>query len=294
MPLRCENRLQQLVDLELLRRRLERLHHRVEAAHGLDRSRPEPRRLRVGHRLEQRHAEHVGVRDEPLQRRVAETATRPVRDPQQRDGVGRVVEHGEVRDRVLDLRALVEAWPADHLVRDLLAHEHVLEHAALGVRAVEDRELGRRPAVLDETCDLRGDVPRLGVLVLHLDDLDRIALSELGEEVLRPSVAVVLDHRIGCSEDRVRGAVVLLQRDRVGAGEVALEVEDVVDVGAAEAIDRLIGVTHAEHVRAAHPRAAAATGTARGSCPGTRRRGCSGTCAASAPSPPGSARAPRP
>ena len=179
------------------------------------------------------------MRDEPLERGVTEPAPWPVRDPQQRDGVRRVVEDGEVRDRILDLGALVEARAADHLVRDLLAHEHVLEHAALRVRPVEDRQLGCRPPLLDETCDLRGDVARLGVLVLDLDDLHGIALPELGEEVLWLAVAVVLDHRIGRSEDRVRRAVVLLQRDRVGAGEVALEVEDVVDVGTSEAIDRV-------------------------------------------------------
>ena len=51
-------------------------------------------------------------------RRVADAATRPVGDPQQRDGVVRVVEHLEVGDEVLDLGALVEARAADHLVRD--------------------------------------------------------------------------------------------------------------------------------------------------------------------------------
>ena len=157
-----------------------------------------------------------------------------------RDGVVRVVDDGEVRHRVLDLGALVEARAADHLVGHLLPHEHVLEHAALRVRAVEDRDLGRRPAALDEPRDLRRDEPRLGVLVLDLDDLHRLALAEVGEEPLRLAVAVVLDHGVRGAEDRVRRAVVLLERDRLGAGEVALEVEDVVDVGAAEAVDRVV------------------------------------------------------
>ena len=175
-------------------------------------------------------------------------APRTVRDPQQRDGVVRVVEDGEVGDRVLDLGALVEARAADHLVGDLLAHEHVLEHAALRVRPVEDGDLGGRPAVFDEPRDLGRDEPRLGVLVLDLDDLHRLALAEVGEQALRLAVAVVLDHRVRGAEDRVRRAVVLLERDRPGAGEVALEVEDVVDVRAAEAVDRLVGVADREHV----------------------------------------------
>jgi hypothetical protein len=77
-------------------------------------------------RLPQRDPLRVGVRLQPRQRRVADPAPRPVRDPLQRDGVVRVVDHLEVRDHVLDLSALVEARAADHLVGDPLADEHVL------------------------------------------------------------------------------------------------------------------------------------------------------------------------
>ena len=118
----------------------------------------------------------VAWRDEPLDRRVADPAPGTVGDPHQRDRVVRVVEEREVGDRILDLGALVEARAADHLVRDALPDEHVLEHARLCVRAVEDRELGGGRARLDEPRDLGGDEARLRVLVLDLDDLDRITL----------------------------------------------------------------------------------------------------------------------
>ena len=50
------------------------------------------------------------------------------------------------------------------------------------------------------------------------------------------------------AQDRVRRAVVLLERDRARPGEVALEVEDVADVGAAEGVDRLIRVADGAEV----------------------------------------------
>ena len=53
---------------------------------------------------------------------------------------------------------------------------------------------------------------------------------------------------VGRLEDGVRGAVVLLERDHLGAGEVALEVEDVANVRAAEAVDGLVRVPDGEHV----------------------------------------------
>ena len=56
------------------------------------------------------------------------------------------------------------------------------------------------------------------------------------------AVAVVGDHRVGGREDRLRRAVVLLELDHLRVREVALEVEDVADVGAAEAVDRLVVV----------------------------------------------------
>ena len=149
--------------------------------------------------------------------------------------VERVVDHLEVRDEILDLRALVEARAADHLVRDALPDEHVLEHAALRVRPVEDGDLAAVVALLDEPRDLGGDVARLGVLVLHLDDAHRIAVAELRPEVLRLALAVVRDDGVRGLEDRVRRAVVLLERDRLRAREVALELEHVADVGASEA-----------------------------------------------------------
>ena len=131
---------------------------------------------------------------------------------------------------------------------DPLPDEHVLQHPRLRVRPVEDRDLAAVVALLDEPGDLGGDEARLGVLVLDLEDAHGIALAELGEEVLRLALAVVRDHGVRRAEDRVRRAVVLLERDRARAGEVALELEDVADVGAAERVDRLVGVADGEKV----------------------------------------------
>ena len=185
----------------------------------------------------------VGVCAQAIHARVADAAPRPVRDAQERGGVERVVQHLQVRDEVLDLGALVEARPADDLVGDPLADEHVLQHPRLRVRPVEDRDLLGRVALLDERGDLGGHEPRLGVLVLHLDRVHRQPLAELRPEVLLLALAVVCDHRVRRVEDRVGRAVVLLERDHAGLGEVALELEDVPDVGASECVDRLIWIS---------------------------------------------------
>ncbi len=66
----------------------------------------------------------------------------------------------------------------------------------------------------------------------------------VGPEVLRTTALVALDDRVGRGQDRLRGAVVLLQHDRGRVRIVLLELEDVADGRAAEGVDRLVRVTH--------------------------------------------------
>src|SRR5919106_1804307 len=75
-----------------------------------------------------------------------------------------------------------------------------------------------------------------------------LALAELAPEVLRLALAIVGDDGVGRAQDRVGGAVVLLERDRAGAPEVALELEDVADVRAPEGVDGLVRVADGEDV----------------------------------------------
>ena len=65
-----------------------------------------------------------------------------------------------------------------------------------------------------------------------------------GPELLVGPALVARDHRVGRVEDQLRRAVVLLQLDHRGVRVVPLEVEDVLDVGAAPAVDRLVVVAH--------------------------------------------------
>ncbi len=124
-------------------------------------------------------------------------AARRVDDPREAHDVGRVDQQRQVGDRVLDLGALVELGAADHLVGDLAPHERVLDHPRHRVGAVEDGDLRARGALVDEPLDLADDEARLGVLVLELAQLDRLALAEVAPQALGDRPAVVRDHRVG-------------------------------------------------------------------------------------------------
>ena len=171
-----------------------------------------------------------------------------VDDALQRDRVSRVDQQRQIGERVLDLGALVEARAADHLVRQAVANERVLEHARLRVGAVEDGDVGVGDALLGQPLDLAGDVAGLFVLVGQLAHADRLAAGGLGPELLALAARVARDDRVRGVEDAFGRAIVLLELDHAGVGEVLLEVEDVAHVGAAEAVDRLVVVADDDEV----------------------------------------------
>src|SRR5215470_4280278 len=65
---------------------------------------------------------------------------------------------------------------------------------------------------------------------------------------LAETAFVVGDEMGGCGENMGGRAVVALQADHLGAREILLEAQDVVDLGAAPAIDRLVVVADAADV----------------------------------------------
>ena len=78
--------------------------------------------------------------------------------------------------------------------------------------------------------------------------LARVGVGAVGEQRLAEPALVVGDEVRGGAED-VRGrAVVALEPDDLGAGKILLEAEDVVDLGAAPAVDRLVVVADAADV----------------------------------------------
>ena len=110
----------------------------VDAAHGRA---GDPGVVGAAQRLEEADALGGGERVELGDAGVADAALGHVEDPLDADLVGRVDDRPQVGHRVLDLAAVVEAGAADDLVRDAEAHHRLLDHPALGVRAVEHGDL---------------------------------------------------------------------------------------------------------------------------------------------------------
>ena len=89
-----------------------------------------------------------------------------------------------------------------------------------------------------------GDEGGLVALILAVYDRDLVAPLAGGEEILVATEFVVSDERVGDGEYGGGGTEVLSQRDDASGGVVLLELEDVGDVGAAPAVDRLVRIAH--------------------------------------------------
>jgi len=164
-----------------------------------------------------------------------------VDDPAQAHIVVGIDDDLEVREGVLDLAPLVEAHPSDDPVRHAGAHECVFYGARLRIRAVEhgDHVFGilrqRAPG---------GPHDEVGLLelVAPAERQDLRAPLPIGPEALVLAVAILPDDGRCRVENHLRRAVVLLQPHDARVREVALEVEDVLQVGPAPLVDRLVGV----------------------------------------------------
>ena len=127
-------------------------------------------------------------------RRIADPALRHVDHTTERDDVLRVEQQPQVPQDVLDLLALIEPNAAEDAVGSADAHQHVLDHTALRVRAIEDGDVAEaEPFALAEPLDLVRDEERLIVLVLRPVEDRQLTVARLGPQALGLAVHVVLD-----------------------------------------------------------------------------------------------------
>ena len=156
-----------------------------------------------------------------------------------RHRVARVRDHAQVREHVLDVRRLDELEAAALDERDVgrcssssRSKEWKLERKSTAISSSgtpSSRSSRMRWA----------DEARLAALVARADQHRALPRRRLRAQHLRVLLRRAVDDRVGEVEDRLRRAVVLLERDDPRAGEELREVHDVAEVGAAEGVDAL-------------------------------------------------------
>ena len=233
-----------------------------------------PSRDERAQRLERRRAGRAPCAPRPARAPPAPSPRRGVFQTRQNATASAGLHHQpQVGEQVLHLAALVERHAAHDLVRHAALAQLGLERARLGVGAVQHRarRAARRRA---RTCSAssRAHAARL---------VDLVGREHEARAARRPRARTTASCPCarGCCAITALAAVrmfagravVLLEPHHRGARERLLEVEHVREVGAAPAVDRLVVVADHEQVAVRRRQRLRPAGTARGSCPGTRR-----------------------
>ena len=201
----------------------------------------------IRRRLPQRYAALARQRAQALDRRRADAARRRVDGALEAGIVIANRDEAQIRERVLDLHALEEAQAAVDAVRQAVADQRLFEHARLRIRAIQDRAVAQPASSRVMRLDPVDDELGLVVLVERRVELDRLALLIVGPEVLAEPPGVLRNQSVRGLEDRAGRAIVLFEADDFGAWKIMAELDHVLDLGAAPAVDRLVVITDHEH-----------------------------------------------
>jgi len=96
--------------------------------------------------------------------------------------------------------------------------------------------------------NLVAGAPRFLRAVPDADHLDLVAFGFLGPQGLAEAAAIMVNQPGGGGENMRGGAVILLQLDHLGVGEILLEAQDIGDFRAAPGIDGLVVVADAADI----------------------------------------------
>ncbi len=191
-----------------------------------------------------------------LEGAIADAAGRGVDHPLEAGVVATVVDKAQVGHGVLDFLALEEAQAAVDPVRHGVLHQRLFQHPRLGVGAIEDGAVGEQTPLLFPVLEAADHEAGLVHLVEGGVQRNRLPLGPFGPQLLAKALRVVGDDAVGGFEDIGGGAVVLLEANGLGALIVGQEALDVLDLGAAPAVDGLVIVADDHHfaaVASQHP-----------------------------------------
>ena len=167
---------------------------------------------------------------------------RHIDDPLEGQIVGRLDNQPQISDGIADFGAFVEPR-ADNAVGKTDGDKTFLELARLEAGPHQHRDLGQISAGGLHGFDLRRHRTGLVGAVPIAVDPQFLALTGAGVERLAKARLVTGDDAGGGGKDMAGRTVILLQPHNLRPRKITLELQDVANLGAAPAIDRLIIIT---------------------------------------------------
>ena len=197
----------------------------------------------------------VPQRGLPIPRRAAQRVHGARADPAGR-GVdhpleGRVVvavgDEAEIRERILDFGALVEAQAAVDPVGQAGREQGLFQYPGLRAHPVQYRDVGAPHAALDAVLRARDHEAGFIGFIERRVERDRLSRVAGRPQLLAETFPVVGDERVSGGEDGARRAVVLLQPEHRDIRKVPGELVEMPRPRAAPTVDGLVVVAHRAH-----------------------------------------------
>ena len=179
-------------------------------------------------------------RIEQPRRRRGTDARKEARGAEARHPVARIVGPPQHRQRVLDVRRFQELESAVLHERNVAPGELELQLRAVAPAPEQHRLRLERHALLALLEHVLGHAARLIGFVADRDEARPRRPDTLGPQILGEALPREADHRVGGIEDRLRRAIVALERHHArGRRELLRKVEDVAHRRGPKRIDRL-------------------------------------------------------
>ncbi len=191
------------------------------------------------HSAESGSADSTDAVEHALRRRRPD-ARQQLQDAEAGDAVARILDEAQQRQHVLDVGGVEKFQPAEFHERNVAAGQLDFERTAVVGGAEQHRLLLQECALLAIFQHAFDDVARLVGLVAHRDQLRLSRRGALGPEVLGEALLGEPDDAVGGGEDRLRRAVVAVERDDLRRrAELGREIQNVAHGRGAKRIDRL-------------------------------------------------------
>ena len=168
---------------------------------------------------------------------------------QQRVVIFRIVDQAQIRHRMLHLGALKKAQPAIHPIRNARIEQAVLEHSRLRIRAIQNRDVIKRHAVIHRGLHAVKHEARFFAVAVALKNANRLAVPLIGPQLFSQPPVVVANQRVGGLKNAAVTAIILLKLDDFCRRKIMLKALHIRNFGSSKSVNRLIVVTHRQHRR---------------------------------------------
>ena len=169
-----------------------------------------------------------------------------------------VAPQAKPRAQVADFGAVKKALATRYLVGNIGLAKRLLKRLGLVVGAVKQRKVAklfvlfarlRQRPLCAQALDAGHGALGLVLFVVGVHYAHRLALAQFAEQRFGVKLGVGADHIVGGAQDGAGGAVVLLQRDDFERWKLDWQFPQVVQCGAAPAVDGLVVVAHGGEAR---------------------------------------------